>query len=443
MKQHEGYTPGQGWSQDFEYEDMLQAGIDLKITDDLDLMEKIVEDFTDVNYHREAAHLYDAIDALKAGEKAEAQKYLKAFQKECQTTLDVIIRESVYMRERFTKLAGLINEAKTKEELAAELKAAFKAGPAATRAFLDTSDGQSDVVRKELLLSPEIDGDMSDDTVAVGTAAGTAMDYKPTQSEIDLMKSVSYPLGSAKTLTDAITTGPTAKGIVTSGDLIIDGHHRWSGAISIGGNNAKVSGKDVNWPGKDTQEKLAAAQIAIAAELGPGKPIPSQDKPFKTNIMGKDAAAIGKMIMQNVNKKTDPNAPGALLNDDMMQDLTSGENKDINIVLKWLGPLADRVKDKVGPGKPSSEDAIYQLRIAIATKVGQNLEKLPNNPDAPERKDMPQFDPTVGGPKIDSITGKLKGNKAGNFNVAPPFNQKESVNKKLDNMLKESIIKIK
>ncbi len=344
---------------------------------------------------------------------------------------------------RLQKLAGILKEAKSKEELAAALQAAFKAGPEATRAFLDSSDGQSDIVRKELLLSPETDGDMSDDTVSVGTAGGAAMDYKPTQSEIDLMKSVSYPLGSAKTLTDAITSGPTAMGIVTSGDLIIDGHHRWSGAISIGGNNAKISGKDVNWPGKNTKEKLAAAQIAIAAELGPGKPIPSQDKPFKTNIMGKDAAAIGKMIMQNVNKKTDPNAPGALLNDDMMQDLTSGENKDINIVLKWLGPLADRVKDKVGPGKPSSEDAVYQLRIAIATRVGENLENLPNNPDAPARKDMPQFDPSVGGPKIDAITGKLKGTKAGDFNMAPPFNQKESITKKLDSMLKETIIKLK
>ena len=124
MKQHEGYTPGEGWSQDFEYEDMLQAGIDLKITDDLDLMEKIVEDFTDVNYHREAAHLYDAIDALKAGKKAEARKYLKAFQKECQTTLDVIIRESAYMRERFTKLAKL-TEDETQDKLD-DLSAAFQ-----------------------------------------------------------------------------------------------------------------------------------------------------------------------------------------------------------------------------------------------------------------------------------------------------------------------------
>jgi hypothetical protein len=348
--------------------------------------------------------------------------------------------ENKYMVNRFKKLAGLVNEsvelneAKTKEELAAELRAAFKAGPAATRDFLDSSDGQSDIVRKELLLSPETDGDMSDDTVKVGTASGPAMGFKPTQSEIDLMKSVSYPLGSSKTLISAIKSGPTAMGIVTSGDLVIDGHHRWSGAISIGGDNAQISGKDVNWPGKDTNEKLAAAQIAIAAELGPGKPIPSQDKPFKTNIMGKNADGITKMIMDNINKQTDANAPGPLLNDKMIKDLVGKEVSGWETVYKWAG---------IEPFEPSVSNKGYKLRLAIAKKVGENLAELPKNPDAPARKDMPQFDPSVGGPKIDDITGKLKGNKAGDFNMAPPFNQKESVNKKLDNMLKESILKIK
>jgi hypothetical protein len=350
-----------------------------------------------------------------------------------------LIKESV----RLQKLAGILKEAKSKEELAAELNKAFKAGPAATRAFLDTPEGKSDVVRKDILLNPQTDGSVTDDTVAVTTADGMAMDFKPTQSEIDLMKSVSYPLGSAKTLTDAISSGPTAKGVVTSGDLIIDGHHRWSGAISIGGYKAKISGTNVKWPGKDTNEKLAAAQIAIAADLGPGKDIPSQSEGFKTNIMGKGSADIAKMIMSNINKQTDAGAPGALLNDQMMEDLTAGDNKDINIVLKWLGALADRVKDKVGPGKPSSDGAIYQLRLAIAQKVGENLSNLPNNPDAPARKDMPQFDPKVGGPELNAVKDKLSGKGQGDINVGPPFATKESVNKKLESMLKESILKIK
>lgn len=351
---------------------------------------------------------------------------------------------------RFKKLANLISESeynrlteeKSKEELAAELQKAFKKGPEATRAFLDSEEGKSDIVRKDLLLSPQTDGDMSDDSVSVASADGPAMQFKPTQREIDLMKSVSYPLGSAKTLTEAIQSGPTAKGIVTSGDLIIDGHHRWSGAIAIGGSKAKIAGKDVKWPGTNTKEKLAAAQIAIAASLGPGKAIPSQGEGFDTNIMGKDAGGIAKMIMDNVNKQTDKGAPGPLLNDTMMENLTAGSNKDIDIVLDWLGSLSDRVKEKIGPGKPSSPEAVTQLRLAIAQKVGENLAALPKNPEAPARKDMPQFDPKVGGPELKTVEPNLAGSKTGDFNLSPPFAKgiKESVKRK-DNLLQEIVKK--
>jgi hypothetical protein len=338
---------------------------------------------------------------------------------------------------RFQKLAGILKE--DESSIAANLTKAFNAGPAATRAYLDTPEGSSEEARSLLLKpTPPEDGSAKDDVVQIGNASGQAKEFTPTQNEIDLMKSVSYPLGSAKTLTDAIETGPVAKGIVTSGDLIIDGHHRWSGAIAIGGNNAQISGKDVQWPGQNTSQVLAAAQLTIAAKLGPGKKIPSQSEGFETNILGKDAIKISKMIMANVNKQTDKGAPGPLLNDAMMKDLTEGDNKDIKIVLDWLGKLADRVKDKVGPGKPSTPEAIYQLRLAIATKVGENLAALPANPEAPARKDMPQFDTKVGGPELSTIETELE---SGKFNISPPF-KKESVNARLDSMLSKSIIKL-
>lgn len=325
-----------------------------------------------------------------------------------------------------------LNEDKTKEELAAALLKAFKEGPAATRQFLNSEDGKSDAVRNDLLVNPQTDGSMSDDTVKVGTSGGPALGYEPTQNEIDLMKSVSYPLGSAKTLIDAISS-PVAKGIVTSGNLIIDGHHRWSGAIAIGGDKAQIQGKDVNWPGQNTAEKLAAAQIAIAANLGPGKELPSQGAPFDTNILGRGAGDIAKMIMSNVNKQTDSNAPGSLLNDKMIKDLVANEISGADTVYEWLG------------GKPfddTSKNKGYKLRLAIANKVGENLAALPKVADgSPARADMPQFDPKVGGPKLDAVTKMLGGGKSGDANLAPPFT-KESIQKRLDNYLKESITKL-
>ena len=340
----------------------------------------------------------------------------------------------------YKKFQKFLTEDKTKEELAAELQKAFKAGPAATKAFLDSPEGKSDAVRNDLLLNPQTDGSMSDDTVKVSGGGGAAMQFKPTQREIDLMKSVSYPLGSSSTLTGAIKEGPVASGIVTSGDLIIDGHHRWSGAIAIGGNKAQIQGKDVNWPGSNTAEKLASAQIAIAAKLGPGKAIPSQSESFKTNILGSGAAPLGavdiaKMIMANINKQTDSNAPGALLNDKMMEDLLVGN--DAKIVQQWLGNLGNRVKwSSVTP------EGVYQLRLAIAQKVGENLAALPKVADgSPARADMPQFDPKVGGPNLKDVEGMLGGGKTGDANLAPPFAKEGKIQKRLDNYLKESINK--
>jgi hypothetical protein len=125
--------------------------------------------------------------------------------------------------------------------------------------------------------------------------------------------------------------------------------------------------------------------------------------------------------MANVNKQTDANAPGPLLNDEMMNTIANTEDKDNADIMKWLGTGGDRIGQ--------AENKVQALRIAIATKVGQNLADLPDNPDAPERKDMPQFDPKVKGPDLDDVTPELDG-KAGGYNVSPPF-------------VKDGIIKLK
>ena len=309
------------------------------------------------------------------------------------------------------KLADLLKESygrlfeDDREDAVAELTKAFQAGPAATRKFLDSDLGQSAVVRDDILMSPDLDGSTTDDKVDISTANGAASDFLPTQSEIDLMKSVSWPLGSAANLLDAINSGPTAAGIVVSGNLIIDGHHRWSGAYAIGKDNAKVSGKDISWPGASTAEKLAAAQLAIAAKLGTGKSTPTQSEGFDTNIMGLGAEAIAKMVMDNINKKTDPNAPGPLLNDKMVEVITQNPEQ-YKAIFEWLGsaPISD----------------INSFRLAVANKVGENLSSLPSNDEAPERKDMPQFDTKVGGPELDSIEPDIKSTK---YNLEPPFGE--------------------
>lgn len=334
-----------------------------------------------------------------AGNKEALRKYMAA--------LHINAKEN-YNTNKTMKLKSLMSE--DEKQIAKNLAQAFNTGPAATRKYLDSPEGSSAEARA-LLLKPQAaqDGSEGDDKVTVADASGQAMGFKPTQNYIDLMQSVSWPLGSAKNLIDAINSGPTAKGIVTSKDLIIDGHHRWSGAIAIGADKAKIAGKSVNWPGEGTEQILAAAQLTIAAKLGPGKKTPSAGGGAATNILGKGAEDITKMIMANVNKQTDKNAPGALLNDKMIKDLVAQEASGAEVVYDWLG---------IEPFPSETKNKGYKLRLAIAKKIGENLSKLPQNPKAPDRPDMPQFDPKRGGPELKTVAGDLA---AGKFNIAPPF----------------------
>ena len=317
--------------------------------------------------------------------------------------------------------------------IAANLTKAYEAGPAEMRAYLDGPEGSSEEARALLQKqAADTDGDASDYKISIGKGSGAAMDYTPTQNEIDLMSSMSYPLGSAKTLIAAITSGPTAAGIVTSGKLIIDGHHRWSGAIGIGGSDAKVDSTNIQWPGKDTAQILAAAQLTIAAKLGGTQPTPSQSAKFATNILGASADKIAKMIIANVGKQTDAGAPGPLLNKAMCYEILKDTGM-LQTINKWSGESVQGLKE-ISTGM----DAVQKLRNSIAQKVAENLAALPKPDNAPVRADMPQFDPKVKGPKASTVIGDLG---AGNFNVTPPF-AKESKNHILNDLeliLQESI----
>jgi hypothetical protein len=335
------------------------------------------------------------------------------------------------------RLTSLLSEIKKdlredEKTVGQELEKNFKDGPEAIVNYLNKNAGDEDL--QSILSNPKADGEETDDKAGKGSLSGQAMSFAPTQSEIDLMKSVSYPLGSSKTLTSAINN-PIASNIAadSSAGIIIDGHHRWSGVIAIGGDAAQITGTDFELPGNNVAEKLAAAQLVIVAKNKGGK-VPSQGQSFKTNILGANDTTIAKMIMSNVNKQTDAGAPGALLNDAMIEDLLVGN--DGKIVQDWLGKLSDRVQwGSVTP------EGIYQLRLAIAQKVAENLAALPQPPaGAPARKYMPQFDDkaTPPGPKV---TDAAKDAAAGTFNIAPPF-VKDSINK-TGKSLNESINKLR
>ena len=294
-------------------------------------------------------------------------------------------------------------------EIGSVISKAYAGGPASVRAFMDSPAGKDPKVRQFLHLADEqFDGGASDDNIDVqGIESVTLSDLKPTQSYIDLMQSVSFPLGSAGNLRKAIESKRGFGPISISSPFVLDGHHRWSGqfAITPEGN---ISATNIGVPG-DANDKLAALQLAIAAiDPNISGPHPSKGGGAATNILGQPADSIYEKIIANVNKQTDKKAPGPLLNDNMVAEIAESQDP---IILQWAGLEPGQVKDP------------NVVREAIAKKVANNLAALPQNPDAPDRPDMPQLDhPSIGGAKgYQKIKSRLA---TGDLNVVPPFTKK-------------------
>jgi len=83
---YEQYRIGSGWTTDFDYDGMLKTGLGTSIDTPIEVLKKIFEDFTDVNYHREAEHLHYAIEAIEIGDMMEAQGRLSDFHAEIKKT---------------------------------------------------------------------------------------------------------------------------------------------------------------------------------------------------------------------------------------------------------------------------------------------------------------------------------------------------------------------
>lgn len=107
--------------------------------------------------------------------------------------------------------------------------------------------------------------------VKVASISANVTDLQPTQNEVVLDKSLSYPMKDAASTELFLKGGSVAvagKSIVTGGGgkFVIDGHHRWSQLFCINP-DAKIQAMDLT-DIKKPIEALKATQIGIAAQTG-------------------------------------------------------------------------------------------------------------------------------------------------------------------------------
>lgn len=306
----------------------------------------------------------------------------------------------------------------------------LKDGPGAMKAFLNGPG--SDPKVRAFLSAGEIDGAKVDEKIPYKDTGKRVGDLQPTQSEIEFMNSVSYPLTAPGAITESRTGGvkkigpPGNDHIITCGNIIIDGHHRWSSFMSTAGPDGQIAAYDLQITGKTAPELLAIAQIAIAAT----KPTPVPDASAgQLNILDKGKDEIKKMIIDNIGKPNEKGkeilskavVEGIAVDDKLVKDA----KLDAGAVNKFL--------------ESDGKDAASKQKICegIAEFMAGNLDKMKGPAaGAPPRLDMPQLDQAAGG--VDTVLAMLD---AGNVNFKPSYVdpaavKKESVNSR-DSLIME------
>lgn len=271
-------------------------------------------------------------------------------------------------------------------------------GPTATVAWLNGPGADPKV--RALLNSGRKDGSPEDEAANISERSATLGELVPTQIEIELTKSIAFPLAKFDAMKKMISGGVQRVGppgndtIVISGNLIIDGHHRWSSLFSVTGPDGQIAAIDVGLQEKDAASVLSIVQTAIAATKTGGEPVPKASA-GESNILGKGKDELTKLIQSSVGQSSEA---GEILSDDYVEKCLADKG-----VMKHFGI------------KEGSDAAA--ARAAIVSKVADNLSKM-NQPakGSPPREDMPQLDKADGGAK--SALAKLQ---KGKVNYKTPF----------------------
>jgi hypothetical protein len=294
---------------------------------------------------------------------------------------------------RLQKLAGLLTEDETQDKLD-DLSNAFKTAsvPAYVQLLQKYS---SDPKIMAVLKAGRTDGQPNDEKFDVESTTISAKDLKPTQNEIGAEESLKNictdQYGSLKSFLEG--NADVGSPIITyNGEFVLDGHHRWSQVYAA---NPDAKLKAVNVIGKlDPKNILKAVHAAIAVDAGATK-------------------------TRSANLKA-----GNLL------EFTSQQT---------YGYVTNNLQDKARKvwGEFGYDDDT-QIAKHIVKNVSIMIKKSKPEAWAPKRDFMPQ--PEDSGSEKWGVELKQ-----GNVNLIRPnkSDAKESVNKKLDGMLSEAIVKLK
>ena len=241
-------------------------------------------------------------------------------------------------------------------------------------------DAIKDPKVKAVLAAGEKDGVPADEKITLTDGDIEVTALRPTQNEIALDKSLTYPLTDVKSA-DACLKGGTVfingnRIITAEGSYIVDGHHRWSQLYAMN-KDAKIAVTDmVSRDLKNPLDFLKITQVAIAADLGK---VPT-------------ATAAGSKNLITISEK------------DLKKHVINTITDDVLEVFKKYNKAT------------SKEEAANYIWANV-----QSMQKT-SKPvaGAPKRDVMPQTDDATNWKKLAT---------AGSLNYKEPFTTSESINK--------------
>lgn len=167
--------------------------------------------------------------------------------------------------------------------------------------------------------------------------------------------------------------------IITCGNYIVDGHHRWSQTYLLNP-NATMQAIDIGGGFNDKSQILKIVQIAIAnSELGQGKALPLSNAEGGINLLGNPGQA--KKLMMDYIKK----APGR---DVFAQTL-----------YPYISQNQNQLEEGMAPVNTNQSGGWNQQLASVCLYCGNNAANLSNlgTTNDPDRRYMPQTDKADGG----------------------------------------------
>mgnify|MGYP001440469344 CR=1 FL=1 len=333
------------------------------------------------------------------------------------------IAESIALLSERTDKTPAEKVSEPVRELVDKLEQAAKDGAVdKLHKLLDTKEGMSQELHYILNGGLNYDGANDDDVVKITDEERSVMDLSPTQNEIDFMKSTSFGCSLKSSLEGAMGLwGPKQGGAISvAGNLVLDGHHRWSGCFALNP-FGKIQVRNFEFPaGVDSDgQKLCALQLAVAAKRSPGQALPSATAGKGTNILGASKSSImGHFESAMFQPVSAGDQSGEVLGDEyigFLKEMPEAASELFDLTPEEVSMAF--TKEQILGGM-RAEDC--PARGKIMRKVADNLSALPENPQAPARSDMPQLDhDDIGGKgAFSAMRSELQG---GELNVNTPF----------------------